>query len=121
MPYCKIGRFSCKLAKEFEGRPHCFTDCEMHKKTSADIGDFLRCPWPDRQEAEPGAVAYKSPIGVMPKAIWYEKRISDLAGAVKRFVDEGIYDDTVYGWMCELYNTYRERERHLEQKGSAQS
>lgn len=60
----------------------------------------------------------KPPIGVLPKALWYEDRIVDLSRAIHQYCKKGMYQDEVYVWICELYSVFRQRERHLENKES---
>jgi len=54
------------------------------------------------------------PLGVKPKAIWYEERIVDLSRAIYDYTKNGYYNEKVYVWIVELSNTYSEHNRHLE-------
>lgn len=61
----------------------------------------------DRPTTEPfsggdGLCVKKPPLGVMPTAIWREKRMADLARAIHERIDFGLYDQTAAIWCDEL-------------------
>jgi len=56
----------------------------------------------------------RPPLGVKPEIIWLEERITDLSRALYEYFKVGIYDENTYGWLMELYNVYRQRDRYIE-------
>jgi hypothetical protein len=51
---------------------------------------------------DPSFDSIKPPIGIMPKKIWMEHRISELLEAIKRYTDAGINENVVLFWIDEL-------------------
>jgi hypothetical protein len=62
----------------------------------------------------------KPPLGVIPKVIWYEQRICELARAIHDYALFGDYEK-VYWWNIEMNDILRCRERHVEQLRPAES
>ena len=45
----------------------------------------------------------ESPLGIMPKKIWIEKRMCDILGAIERYVNSGVgWKPVVFTWIEEL-------------------
>lgn len=62
----------------------------------------------------------RSPLGVIPNAIWCEMRIRDLSRSIYEYVTNGRFDK-VYWWSKELTDVLRMREIHLDSKPAENS
>ena len=93
--------------------------CSKHKR---ELEVIYYCPDCDNEESnqvQAGVMptaGSKPPLGVMPHTIWLEKRITELSRALYEHFTNGYYNDATYGWLMELYNIYRLRDKYVDEQ-----
>lgn len=95
---CKYCNF-CKQTRACE-----IPFCELTWKNIDDTGKVLpECPIEaiDESELVPDGNK-KPPLGIMPRAIWEEKRKKDIIDAMKRYMNEGAH--IPLDWINELHD-----------------
>lgn len=66
----------------------------------------MNSPVENSQEVAAGH-AVKRPVGIMPKEIWIEKRVTELFGAIDRYSEAGLpipraWSTEAWEWTCSL-------------------